>query len=338
MHVVVTGATGNVGTSVVTALLAHPDVDRVSGIARRRPRRSPPGARYVEADVREDDLVALFEGADAVIHLAWWFQPTHDPAATWMANAVGSSRVFEAAAAARVRALVHASSVGVYARRPADDHPVDESWPSVATNSTAAYGREKAYAERALDAVEASSPDLRVVRLRPAFTFKRSASSEQRRIFLGRLVPRGIMAPGRLPILPLPRGLRLNAVHTDDVADAYVRAATSDVRGPFNIAADDVLGAADVARALGTKALELPRPLVRTAMAAAWHGRVLPAAPELLDMAMEVPLMATDRAREVLGWQPIRSASSAVAEAAEGMAAGAGAPTVPLEPDSHEAA
>jgi hypothetical protein len=30
-----------------------------------------------------DDLVPHFRGADAVVHLAWLFQPTHDPATTW---------------------------------------------------------------------------------------------------------------------------------------------------------------------------------------------------------------------------------------------------------------
>jgi nucleoside-diphosphate-sugar epimerase len=141
MHVVVTGGTGNVGTSVVEALAGDPAVESITAIARRRPDWSPPRTTFVEADVRTDDLVQLFRGSDAVIHLAWRFQPTHDPAATWEANVVGSIRVFTAAAAAGVVALVHASSVGSYSRRPQDDHAVDESWPTHATPSTAAYGR-----------------------------------------------------------------------------------------------------------------------------------------------------------------------------------------------------
>jgi hypothetical protein len=28
---------------------------------------------FVARDIRSDDLAGMFEGADAVVHLAWWF-------------------------------------------------------------------------------------------------------------------------------------------------------------------------------------------------------------------------------------------------------------------------
>jgi nucleoside-diphosphate-sugar epimerase len=335
MKVVVVGATGNVGTSVVEALAADPRVHDVVGVARRPPRGDLPAkTTFVAADVRDADLVPIFDGADAVVHLAWFFQPTREPAVTWEANVIGSTRVFTAAGAAGVGALVHASSVGAYSRHPADDHEVDESWATHATNSTAAYGREKAYLERALDGFERSNPGMRVVRMRPAFTFKRAAASSQRRIFAGSIFPDLLVRPGRLPVLPLPRGLRIQAVHSADVADAYVRAVTSDATGAFNIAADDVLDAAGLAAALGARPIELPTAVVRAAAATAWHAHLLAAAPELFDMALGVPLMATRRAREELGWSPQRTAAEAVAEMAEGIADGAGAATEPLAPRS----
>ena len=42
MRIVVTGATGNVGTSVVDALVADPRVTEIVGIARRRPKLARP--------------------------------------------------------------------------------------------------------------------------------------------------------------------------------------------------------------------------------------------------------------------------------------------------------
>ena len=118
MRVVVTGATGNVGIAVVEALL-DAGTDSVVGVSRRPPRREPPydDQRFESrlADVGEDDLAVIFAGADAVVHLAWRFQPTRDPTVTWRSNVIGSERVFAAAAEAGVPALVHASSVGAYA-------------------------------------------------------------------------------------------------------------------------------------------------------------------------------------------------------------------------------
>src|SRR3954447_19733511 len=106
MKVVVTGATGNVGTSVVSALAADPRVSEIVGIARRRPASSGSKARFVAADVARDELAEHFRDAAAVLHLAWLIQPSHDRAETRRVNVDGSRRVFEAAAAARVPALI----------------------------------------------------------------------------------------------------------------------------------------------------------------------------------------------------------------------------------------
>jgi len=217
VKVVVVGATGNVGTAVIRALTVDESVSEILGIARRRPEWEPPKTSFVAADIARDDLVRHLRGADAVVHLAWLFQPTHRPMVTWQANAVGSARVFEAASAAGVGALVYASSVGAYS--PGPGRRVDESWPTHSV-PTAAYGREKAYVERVLDAFEAKHPDIRVVRLRPAFIFQRQAATEQRRIFAGPLIPSALLRPGRLPILPWPTGLRFQALHANDVAEA----------------------------------------------------------------------------------------------------------------------
>ncbi|WP_342216022.1 NAD-dependent epimerase/dehydratase family protein [Nocardia brasiliensis] len=129
MRVVVVGATGNVGTGVVDALAADPEVTSILGLARRRAHRAVAKTEWAAADVRTDDLVALFRGADAVIHLAWLFQPTHQPAVTWETNVIGTSRVLKAVAVAGVPAFAYASSVGAYSPR-ADERPVTEDWPT----------------------------------------------------------------------------------------------------------------------------------------------------------------------------------------------------------------
>ncbi|MFO7280853.1 MAG: NAD-dependent epimerase/dehydratase family protein [Thermoanaerobacterales bacterium] len=330
MRIVVVGATGNVGTSVVDELARRPEVTEVVAVARRAPAVDwPPSVRFVAADVATDDLEPVLAGADAVVHLAWLFQPSHDPLLTWRVNAVGSARVFEAAAAAGVGAVVYSSSVGAYS--PAPDRTVDETWPTHSI-PTAAYGREKAYVERVLDAFEARHPEIRVVRLRPAFIFKRTAGPEQRRLFAGPLLPRAVLRRG-VPVLPLPAGLRFQALHSTDAARAFAVAATGDARGAFNIAAEPVIDAAALASVVGARPVEVPPRALRAALATAWHLRLVPTQPALYDLALGLPLLDTTRAATELGWRPTVSAVDALAEAVAGMAEGAGEDTPPLAAD-----
>ncbi|MEU5806502.1 NAD-dependent epimerase/dehydratase family protein [Streptomyces sp. NPDC004244] len=336
VKVVVTGATGNAGTSVVRALAADPAVTEVIGLARRVPRGyEVPGVRWVAGNVDPggSDLVGLFarDGADgvAVVHLAWKFQPTHDPLETWHTNVLGGVRVFEACARARVDALVHASSVGAYSPGPADGSRVDETWPTHGWPG-AAYTREKAYLERYLDGFEAAHQSMRVVRMRPAFLFKETSASEQRRIFAGPLLPWKLVRPGLVPVLPDVGGLRFQALHTDDAAEAYRAAVLRPVRGPFNLAAEPVLDTASLARLLHARTLPLPAGAARAALAAAWRMRLVPAAPGLLDAVLRLPLLYADRARLELDWTPARTATEAMAAFLEGLQSGQGLDTPPL--------
>jgi nucleoside-diphosphate-sugar epimerase len=330
MRVVVVGASGNVGTSVVGALAEDPAVTSILGLARRRPYWSPPKTEWATADIVRGDLEEHFRGADAVIHLAWLFQPTHDTMLTWENNVVGGTRVFRAAAAAGVPALLYASSVGAYSPGP-QDRPVDESWPTDGWPA-AGYTREKAYLERVLDAIEREHPGMRVVRMRPGFIFKRESAAEQRRLFLGPLLPRRLVRPGLVPVVPDLPGLRFQALHADDAAQAFRLALGRPVRGAFNLAADPVVDAAELARLLHARTVRVPVRVVRAGLAAAWLAHLVPASPALFDAVLHLPVLDTSRARTELGWQPRRSASDAVGEFLEGLRDGAGMGTPPLSP------
>jgi UDP-glucose 4-epimerase len=331
MRIVVFGATGNVGTSVLAALAADPRVEEIAGVARRVPARSMPRTRWVRADVVSDALEPIVAGADAVIHLAWAIQPSRDPARLRAVNVDGSRRVFDAAAAAGVGALVHASSVGVYSPGP-KDRRVDESWPRDGV-PTSFYSRHKAEAEHILDAVEREAPELRVVRLRPGLIFKREAAQEIRRYFIGPLLPSPLVRRGLIPLIPAMPGLAFQAVHADDVGEAYRLAATEPhARGAFNIAAEPVLDVPTLARLLGARPVPVRPRLLRTVADATWRLHLQPTPPGWLDMGLAVPLLDTTRAREHLGWTPRRGADDALLELLDGLRRAAGADTPPLHP------
>jgi len=332
MRVIVTGASGNVGTSVLEALGRETKVDEIVGLARRVPTVEMPKVRWVGADVVSDDLGPIFGGADAVIHLAWAIQPSRDEALTERINVEGSRRVFDAAAAAKVPTLVHASSVGAYSPGP-KERQVDESWP-VEGIPTSFYSRHKAAVEDLLDELEGRSPTLRIVRLRPGLIFKSEAASEIRRLFAGPFLPGFLVRKQLVPLIPRVPRLRFQAVHSRDVGEAYRLAVVRDVHGAFNIAAEPEIGVAELCELFDARSFPLPARALRGAADLSWKLRLQPTSPGWLDLALGVPMMDTGRAREKLGWEPTVTSLEALDDLLRGMRNAEGAPTPPLEPNA----
>jgi UDP-glucose 4-epimerase len=328
MRVLITGATGNVGTSVLEALADEPAVEEIVGLARRVPERQFPRTTFVSADITQDDLTERFRDVDAVVHLAWLIQPGRDEATTHRANVTGSERVFSAAVRAGVSAIVYASSVGAYSPGP-KDRMVDEAWPTEGIASSF-YARHKAAVERLLDRLEREQPELRIVRMRPGLIFKAQAATEIRRLFAGPLLPRTLLHPSLIPVVPdLPR-LRFQAVHSLDVGEAYRAALISDARGAFNLAADPPLGPPELADVLKARRVPVPARVLRAGAALTYALRLQPTEPGWLDMALAVPLMDSSRARSELGWTPQHRATDTLRELLDGMRNGADFPTPPL--------
>jgi nucleoside-diphosphate-sugar epimerase len=323
MRIVVTGATGNVGTSVLEALARDPQVEEIVGIARRKPAWQNPRTRFVTADIEKTDLRPFFAGADAVIHLAWLIQPSRDLAELARVNVHGSRKVFESAAEAGTKALIHASSIGVYSHGP-KDRPVDETWPREGTQSSF-YARHKAIAEQILDEIEGP----RIVRLRPALIFKREAAAEIRRLFVGPFLAGLLVHPKLLKVMPVTERLVLQAVHSKDVGEAYRLAATNPAaHGAYNIATDPVLDPRP------HSVLKIDPGVLRALANLTYKARLHPTPPGWLDMGLAVPVMDTTKARTELGWAPTRTSTQALLELIDGLRRSDGIDTPPLAPDA----
>lgn len=347
MRVAVIGATGNVGTAILAVLAQTSEVTSVLGISRRMPDTEVEpysGCEWRAIDVAaassegtaHRDLTEALSGVDAVIHLAWLIQPNSDRDLLRRINVDGTARVAAAAAAAGVPHLVVASSVGAYSPDDSLDKR-DEEWPTEGIRSSH-YSVDKAAQERVLDGFCADHPEITVTRLRPALIFGAPAASEIQRYFLGTWMPVQLLRAGRLPFVPLPAGLRgVQAVHSTDVARAYVASVLHRRPGAFNICADDVLYPKNLAELLDHgRHVPIPDGAVRAALSVG-HSTSLVAADEgWLDMGLNVPLMDNARARRELGWEPEYSAMDAARELLKGMADGEGAPSVPLRPRDPE--
>jgi UDP-glucose 4-epimerase len=329
MTVVVTGASGSVGTALLRRLRGD-----VVGIARRLPDESAEPyarARWVRCDIGAPSADALlrdvFAGAEAVVHLAWAIQPETDERPMRRTNLDGSARVLRAAADAGVPHVVCASSVAAYAPGPRTRR-VGEAWPLTGVPGSA-YSRQKAELESLLDAFTAEHPSVAVARIRPCAVVQPSSAAEVGRWTLGPLLPAKLVGRNWLPV-PLWPGLRAQAVHAADVASAITALLDRGLAGAFNLAADPVLDARELARIFGGHLLPVPLTVLRALAGVSWRTGLIPLHPGWLGLADQVPLMDTGRARELLDWRPEHDTRDTLEQFVAALARGDSAPSAPL--------
>ena len=342
MRIVITGASGNVGTALLRRLDRDGGRHELVGICRRPPPDMPPyqTASWVALDLAQPGVEAalrpVLQGAAAVVHLAWGFQPSHDVAYLHRLGIEGTRAVVAAAQAEGVPHLVHLSSVGAYSPGPSSAEAggtrVSEEWPTEGIDSLA-YSIEKVAAERLLDEHERRHPDgTAVARLRPGLIVQRDSGSALLRYGVPAYLPAGLLR--HIPLLPLDRDFTVPLVHTEDVADAIVRVLERRATGAFNLAAEPPVTRELLADVLGARPVHLPRPLLRTAADLAWRLRLQPLDPGWIDLAFAVPLLDTARARQDLGWAPAVDARTALAEVLTGMSDAAATASPALRPRS----
>ncbi|MDQ1745126.1 MAG: hypothetical protein QOE23_3465 [Pseudonocardiales bacterium] len=331
MRVAITGASGNVGTALLRRL---GNEHQVVGIARRIPDGGAPYDKvsWHSVDLTDpgaaDALTAAFAGVDAVVHLAWGFQPSHDVGYLRRLGVGGTAAVLQAARSAGVRHLIHMSSVGAYSAAPG--RRVDEAAARDGIASLA-YSQHKAAAERLLDNYQrevAGTESMVLSRLRPGFVVQPDAASALLRYGLPGYLPARLLS--LLPVLPLDRRLSIPVVHADDLAEAIVRVIERRAGGAFNIAAEPPVTRDDVAAALGARPVQLPARALSLLAGAGWRARLQPLDPGWIDLAFSVPLLDTGRARTELDWTPSVDARDALAQTVRAMARrqGAGSPVL----------
>ncbi|MFC5665089.1 NAD-dependent epimerase/dehydratase family protein [Kitasatospora misakiensis] len=143
--VLLTGASGFIGSAVLAALRARPEVGEIRALARTA---APAGTVPVTADLAEPaTLRGAAEGADVLIHLASLVTGSEEACAA--VNVDGSRVLLGEAGRAGVGRIVHLSTSAVYGAGPHRDILVDE----VAPAPVSAASRTRLAGERAaLDA------------------------------------------------------------------------------------------------------------------------------------------------------------------------------------------
>ena len=268
LTVAVTGPTGEIGKSFISALERAPEVERVIGMARRPFDLGAQGwekTEYRRGDILDREAVdALVADADVVVHLA--FVIVAGGGESREINLTGSRNVFEAAAAAGAKRLVYTSSVAAYGfhREPARaDRPRTSrraAPPAIPTPPTRPRSRRELR-----EALVDSATDAYV--FRPCIVAGPQAPLLLELVpllALGQKLPGPVRwalgkAPSLRPVLPDP-GVPFQLVHHDDVAAALCAAVLGHGEpGVYNLAGPGELTVADLAHELGWHSVPAPQ-------------------------------------------------------------------------------
>ncbi|MBX9929103.1 MAG: SDR family oxidoreductase [Gemmatimonadaceae bacterium] len=305
MNVLVTGASGYVGTQCVRALHAARSTHAIDTIIATdiRARAQPPGVVFVPHDVRSDGLEALCRthAIDVVVHLASIVTPGAEStrALEYEVDVVGTERVLAACIAAGVRRIVVTSSGAAYGYHPDLPAWIDESVP-IRGNEAFAYSWHKALVEARLAAARTTHPALEQVVLRVG-------------TIIGPTVDNQITALFERPRLLCIAGAAspFTFIDEDDLAAILVRAVTGPVTGIFNVAGDSALAMREIAALLGKPTLTLPAWLLRAVLAVARPLGLTRYGPEQVDFLRYRPVLANRALKERFGYTPRRTSRDA---------------------------
>jgi nucleoside-diphosphate-sugar epimerase len=313
LTVAVTGPTGTFGSGLVPLLQNEPRVQRIVGLARRPfdpAERGWTKMEYRRGDVRDPDtLREAFADADVVVHLAFLITGNASRETARAINVEGTLNVFRTAAEAGARRFVYASSLAAYGFHRDNPIGMTEDWP-VRPAVRLFYAQEKAELEELLAAEAVEHPGLALYLLRPPVVLG-PHSLGAKDLLPGPLAPLGRRIAGlanrRLPV-PVPvvvPNMPVQFVHEDDVGRALLLCVLgAGPPGPYNIAGDGVLTAADVAREYGALPLSVPAAPAQLAARAVSRLPFLPPAAEWVEAFSHPAIMDTTKAKELLGWRP----------------------------------
>jgi nucleoside-diphosphate-sugar epimerase len=223
-------------------------------------------------------------------------------------NVCGTLNAFRATAAVGARRFVYASSVAAYGFHSDNPIGMTEQWP-VRPAARLFYAQEKAELELLLqaeaDADRSAAPALYL--LRPPIVLGPHAVGAKNPLPgplapLGRSLARRV---GRLPLPVLVPLLPLQFVHEEDLGHAFLQCiVAAGPPGAYNLAAEGILTAADVAREFGMLPLPLPAGPAQSAARAMAALPFLPPAATWVEAASHPAIMDATRARKELGWAP----------------------------------
>lgn len=298
--VALVGALHPAARELALALEDDPEVGRVLGLSRHEPPLLGPKFEFVQAGPGDPAFAGALAEADTLVLFPLIDAADRNEEGRRSRVVEGTRRSLEAAAGAAT--VVVWSSGVVYGAHPANPVPIPETQRTRPNPEFPAAGVLAESEQIALAAGEEPSAPAVVV-LRGAGVWAPS---------WGTFLARSLMAPAMVGVKGQDPPLQCLA--PADAVSALVLATSGRLRGVYNVAPDDWVGAREAARAAGRRRLEVSKRVAQTTAERLWRAGMSAATAGELSYQMHPWVLDNARLRQA-GWAPTRSSAEAFAEA-----------------------
>jgi UDP-glucose 4-epimerase len=299
--VLVTGVSKFLGGHLAARLAADPSIERVLGVDTVPPPRDllrrMGRAEFVRADIRNPLIAKVISQAsvDTVVHASLSANPGTSGGRTAMKemNVIGTMQLLAACQKApSVRRVVLKSTTAVYGSSPRDPALFDEAMTPKDLPS-GGYAKDAVEIEGYLRGFARRRPDVSVTVLRFAN-------------FIGPRIDTVFTRYFALPVVPTVFGFdaRVQLLHEEDALAVLERAATNELPGTFNVAADGVLMLSQAIRRAGRIALPVPGPAVGPVSRIFRGARIVDFSPEQMRLLNFGRVVDNRRLRTQFGFTP----------------------------------
>ena len=296
MRYLITGGSGYIGSRLVDLLSRRDDTESIVICDVTPPRDYKPRSQFERVDVRDRDAVrAVLERTrpDALVHLAFVLNPSHDEHLMYDVDVNGTHNVLEAAGDAGTGQVLVTSSAVAYGAFPDNPVPLSEDDP-VRGVASFSYARDKTESDRICQLWAAKYPDRVMTIVRPCIVFGPNVDN-----YLVRLWTKQPVAfdAGNLenPI---------QFVHEDDVVHALAALLLGRHAGAFNVAGEGEMTLRECTELIGTPIRKLPARAYRGIARTAWRLRASEVPPGQLDFALHPWIVSNEKLKRTTGWAP----------------------------------
>ncbi len=309
MKVLITGASGYIGSLVTDALSGQASVTSVVAVDVRPfagGRRHPAKVKECLADVRSESTSDLIrnERPDVVCHLASIVTPGRESTREfeYSVDVLGTRNVLEACLAGGVTKIVVSSSGAAYGYHADSPSELNETAP-LRGNPEFAYSDHKRIVEELLADYRFRHPQLKQLVLRLSTVIGSTVRNQITALF-DKPVMFGISGAGT----------PFTFIWDRDLIEVFVRGCTHPVDGIFNVSGDGVLTLSEIAKIQGKPYLSVPAPILAMALVALKTFGLTRYGPEQVGFLRFRPVLSNRKLRELFPDLPSKSTHDAFIE------------------------